>query len=83
MTLHGIDMITAGPKVMVHGVATQEYDSTLVEGMVVNVEATPIAADGSWGSFLSRTYVIGADGVADLTPTPYSLDRIVVAGGGR
>lgn len=83
MTLHGIDMITAGPKVMVHGTAAQDYDSTLVEGMVVNVEATPIAADGSWGSFLSRTYAIGADGVEDLTPTPYPLDEVVVAGGGR
>lgn len=82
MTLHGIDMITAGPKVMVHGVAAQEYDSTLVEGMVVNVEATPIAADGSWGSFLSRTYAIGADGVEDLTPTSYPLDQVVVAGTG-
>lgn len=82
MTLHGIDMITAGPKVMVHGVAAQGYDSTLVEGMVVNVEATPIAADGSWGSFLSRTYAITADGIEDLTPTPYPLDTIVVAGGG-
>ena len=80
MTLHGIDMITAGPKVMVHGVAAEDYDDHLVEGMVVNVEATPISADGAWGSFLSRTYVIGADGVEDLTPTAYPLDKIVVGG---
>lgn len=76
MTLHGIDMITSGPKVMVHGVAATGYDSTLVEGMVVNVEATPIAADGSWGSFLSRTYVMAADGVEDLTPTSYPLEKL-------
>lgn len=78
MTLHGIDMITAGPKVMVDGVAAKEYDDTLVEGMVVNVEATPIHADGVWGSFLSRTYAIGADGVEDLTPTIYPLDQLFV-----
>jgi Xaa-Pro dipeptidase len=77
MTLHGIDLITAGPKVMVHGVAAQEYDSHLIAGMVVNVEATPISADGVWGSFLSRTYAIGTDGIEDLTPTSYPLDELL------
>jgi hypothetical protein len=77
MTLHGIDLITAGPKVMVHGVAAREYDSRLTAGMVVNVEAAPITADGVWGSFLSRTYAIGTDGIEDLTPTPYPLDELV------
>lgn len=77
MTLHGIDLITAGPKVMVHGVAAHEYDSRLIDGMVVNVEAAPITADGVWGSFLSRTYAICEDGVEDLTPTPYPLDELL------
>jgi Xaa-Pro aminopeptidase len=77
MTLHGIDLITAGPKVMVHGVAAQEYDSHLIDGMVVNVEAAPISADGVWGSFLSRTYAIGKDGIEDLTPTSYPLDELL------
>ena len=78
MTLHGIDMITAGPKVMVHGTADQGYDDTLIEGMVVNVEATPIHADGSWGSFLSRTYAITGDGIEDLTPTDYPLEQLLI-----
>jgi Xaa-Pro dipeptidase len=77
MTLHGIDLITAGPKVMVHGVGAQEYDSHLVDGMVVNVEATPITADGVWGSFLSRSYAIASAGVEDLTPTSYPLDELL------
>jgi hypothetical protein len=77
MTLHGIDLITAGPKVMVHGVVAHDYDSHLVDGMVVNVEATPIAADGVWGSFLSRTYAISKDGIEDLTPTAYPLDELL------
>ena len=79
MTLHGIDLITAGPKVMVHGVVAREYDSHLTDGMVVNVEAAPITADGVWGSFLSRTYAIGKDGVEDLTPTSYPLDELLTA----
>jgi Xaa-Pro dipeptidase len=79
MTLHGIDLITAGPKVMVHGVAAHEYDSQLIDGMVVNVEAAPITADGVWGSFLSRTYAINKDGIEDLTPTSYPLDELLTA----
>jgi Xaa-Pro aminopeptidase len=77
MTLHGIDLITAGPKVMVRGVVAHEYDSHLIDGMVVNVEATPITADGVWGSFLSRTYAIAGDGVEDLTPTSYPLGELL------
>jgi Xaa-Pro aminopeptidase len=77
ITLHGIDLITAGPKVMVHGVVAHDYDSHLIDGMVVNVEATPIAADGVWGSFLSRTYAISKDGIEDLTPTAYPLDELL------
>jgi ectoine hydrolase len=78
MVLHGIDLITSGPKVMVHGVAATDYDRTLVPGMVMNVEATPISADGTFGSFLSRTYAITSDGIDELTPHP--IDGIVAAG---
>lgn len=78
MVLHGIDLITAGPKVMTDKVAAQDYDRRLAPGMVVNVEATPISDDGTFGSFLSRTYVIEEDGVACLTP--YPTDELVVAG---
>lgn len=78
MVFHGIDMITAGPKVMVHGVAAKDYETELVPGMVVNVEATPISADGSFGSFLSRSYVITEEGADNLTP--YPTGEISVAG---
>jgi Xaa-Pro dipeptidase len=76
--LHGIDMITAGPKVMVHGVAAKDGERELMPGMVVNVEATPISRDGSFGSFLSRTYAITETGADALTPHP--VDDLVVAG---
>ena len=78
MVLHGIDMITAGPKVMVHGVNAKDYEQELLPGMVVNVEATPISADGSFGSFLSRSYVITETGAENLTP--YPVAELVVAG---
>jgi Xaa-Pro aminopeptidase len=78
MVLHGIDLITAGPKVMVHGVSAKDYEKQLMPGMVVNVEATPISRDGSFGSFLSRTYAITEDGAEALTP--YPTEDIVVGG---
>lgn len=70
MVLHGIDLITAGPKVMVESIAAHDYERKLLPGMVVNVEVTPISRDGVYGSFLSRTYAITDDGNRALTPYP-------------
>jgi hypothetical protein len=47
--------------------------------MTMNVEITPINADGTFGIFLSRTFVIEQTGVRDITP--YPLDGLVVATG--
>jgi Xaa-Pro aminopeptidase len=45
-------------------------------GMVFSIEITPVKADGSFGIFLSRTYVITEQGHVDMTP--YPLDDIIV-----
>ncbi len=76
--VHGIDLITAGPKVMVHDVVARPFDDPLRAGMVLNIEAAPISADGTFGSFVSRTYAVREDGPVDLTP--YPLDEMIRGG---
>lgn len=76
MLLHGIDMITAGPKISVDKVSATAFDGELSPGMVMNVEATPVSADGTYGLFLSRSYAI-TDGEPECL-TPYPLDDFVV-----
>lgn len=78
MVLHGIDMVTAGPKVFAERVAANDYDRVLIPGMVVNIEHTPINLEGTFGTFLSRTYAIEDDGIRSLTE--YPVDDVVVAG---
>ena len=76
MVLHGIDMITAGPKIFVDKVSATAFDGVLSPGMVMNVEATPVSADGAYGLFLSRSYAI-TDGEPECL-TPYPLDDFIV-----
>jgi Xaa-Pro aminopeptidase len=78
MTLHGIDLITSGPKVSVEGVAGAGFDGELAPGMVVNIESTPLSADGVFGQFLSRTYAIEEKGVQCLTP--YPVEELMTVG---
>jgi Xaa-Pro aminopeptidase len=78
MTLHGIDLITAGPKVSIGGVSSAGFDDHLVPGMVVNIESTPISRDGVYGQFLSRTYAIEENGIECLTP--YPIDDLITVG---
>jgi Xaa-Pro dipeptidase len=77
MVLHGIDMVTAGPKVFVERVNAADYDRVLQPRMVVNIEHTPINLEGTFGTFLSRTYAITDDGARCLTP--YPVDDVLVA----
>lgn len=77
MVLHGIDMVTAGPKVFVERVKAGDHDRVLQPGMVVNIEHTPINLEGTFGTFLSRTYAITNDGTRCLTP--YAVDDVLVA----
>lgn len=76
MVLHGIDMLTAGPKVFVDHIAATDFDRVLSEGMVMNIESTPVSADGTHGMFVSRSYAITSGAPECLTP--YPLDDFVV-----
>lgn len=79
LVAHGIDLITAEPRVLMERVSAGAFDGKLVPGMVVNVTITPISPEGTFGLFLSRTYAIGESGVTCLTP--YPEDGLIVAGG--
>lgn len=70
MCMHGIDLITDGPIVTTDGVRASDLDRVLVPGMTVNVEITPIDAEGVYGMFMSRTFVIEESGARDITPFP-------------
>lgn len=72
MLLHGIDMLTAGPKVFIDKVSAKTFEGVLSEGMVMNIESTPVTADGTHGLFVSRSYAI-TDGEPECL-TPYPLD---------
>ena len=76
MVLHGIDMLTAGPKVFVDHIAATNFDRVLSAGMVMNIESTPVSAEGTHGMFVSRSYAI-TDGAPECL-TPYPLDDFVV-----
>jgi Xaa-Pro aminopeptidase len=79
IVMHGIDLITSPPYVHTDKVRSSEIDSVLRTGMTVNVEITPINAEGTFGIFFSRTFAITDDGVDELTPLP--LDGLIVAKG--
>lgn len=76
--MHGIDLITAPPYVHVDRIRSSELDSTLRTGMTVNVEITPINAEGTFGIFFSRTFVITDGGTDELTPLP--VEGLIRAG---
>ncbi len=76
LCFHGIDMVTAGPKVFVDRVSATDEDRVLTPGRVVNIELTPINLEGTLGTFLSRTFVIEEDGIRNLTEFP--VDELIV-----
>ena len=55
----------------------EPFDMNIVPGMTFAIEITPINAEGTFGIFLSRSYVTTEDGHRCLTP--YPLDEIIVA----
>ncbi len=75
---HGLDLITSGPMVTTTGVRSDGFDDVLQPGMTMNIEITPINAEGTFGMFMSRSMVIEEDGPRDITPFP--RDRLAVAG---
>jgi Xaa-Pro dipeptidase len=78
IVMHGHDLITSLPFVMVDEVKGEPYDRVMAPGMAYGIEITPVSADGTFGIFLSRSFAIVEDGVQALTP--YPVDEFIVAG---
>lgn len=69
--LHGIDLVSSEPHIYVDAVDDEE----IRPGQVLMLEPNPIRMDGNLGLFLGQTFIIGTDGVENVTE--HSLDRIV------
>jgi Xaa-Pro dipeptidase len=69
--LHGIDLVSSEPHIYVDAVE----DEVIRPGQVLMLEPNPIRMDGNLGLFLGQTFIIGEDGVENVTDHP--LDRIV------
>jgi Xaa-Pro dipeptidase len=76
--MHGHDLITSLPFIMLDEVKGEPYDLVMQPGMAYGIEITPVSADGTFGIFLSRSFAITESGVRALTP--YPVDEIIVAG---
>jgi len=68
--VHGIDMITALPFVYTDRVNPAPSDGELQPGNIMSIEITPINADGTFGMFMGRTYLITEDGHRQLAIYP-------------
>jgi Xaa-Pro aminopeptidase len=75
--VHGLDLITAPPFIYVDQIKAQPFEQTLVPGMTLAIDITPISADGTFGMFMGRTYAMTETGQRDLTP--YPIEEILVA----
>jgi Xaa-Pro aminopeptidase len=67
---HGLDLITAPPYISLDKIGTTAAGDAFKPGMTFSIEITPVKADGSYGMFQSRTYVLTEDGHIDVTPYP-------------
>jgi Xaa-Pro aminopeptidase len=68
--VHGIDMITALPFIYTDRVNPAPGDEVLQPGNIFSIEITPINADGTFGMFMGRTYLITEDGHRQLAIYP-------------
>jgi Xaa-Pro aminopeptidase len=75
--VHGLDLITALPYILTDDVRGQPGDEVVKPGNTFAIEITPINADGTFGMFLSRTYVMTEDGQENIVH--YPLDELAVA----
>lgn len=78
IVMHGHDLITSLPFIMLDEVKGEPYDMVMQPGMAYGIEITPVSADGTFGIFFSRSFAITESGVQALTP--YPVDEIIVAG---
>jgi Xaa-Pro aminopeptidase len=74
--IHGLDLITALPYIHTDQVRAQPGDEVVKPGNAYAIEITPINADGTFGMFLSRTYVMTEDGQRNIVH--YPMDELAV-----
>ena len=74
--VHGLDLITALPFIYTDQVKSMPGDEVIRPGNTYAIEITPINAEGTFGMFFSRTYVITEDGQKDLTP--FAMNELIV-----
>jgi Xaa-Pro aminopeptidase len=77
--IHGLDLITAPPFIYTDNVKAWAGDEIIRPGNTYAIEITPINADGTFGMFFSRTYVMTEDGQRNIVDFP--MDELSVAGG--
>ncbi|OGO20667.1 MAG: hypothetical protein A2Z14_19060 [Chloroflexi bacterium RBG_16_48_8] len=74
--IHGLDLITAPPNIHTDQVRAQPGDEVIRPGNAYVIEITIINADGTFGMFLSRTYVMVEGGQRNIVH--YPLDELAV-----
>jgi Xaa-Pro dipeptidase len=77
--IHGLDLITAPPFIYTDTVKAIPDDEVIRPRNTYAIEITPINADGTFGMFFSRTYVMTEDGQRNIVDFP--MDELSVAGG--
>ena len=73
LLLHCIDFVTHTPQVLVEGVRADEGDEEIVPRVLAMLEPTVVNAEGTFGMFLGRSYVITEDGHEQVTKFPTEL----------
>ncbi len=73
LLLHCIDFVTHTPQVLVEGVRADDGDEQIVPRVLAMLEPTVINAEGTFGMFLGRSYVITEDGHDQVTKFPTEL----------
>ncbi len=73
LLLHGMDMITANPRVGVDKIVAADFERVLEPGMTLMLEPDPITPDGRLGLFVGRTFVITETGGYSVSQTPVEL----------
>ncbi|OGO20719.1 MAG: hypothetical protein A2Z14_01135 [Chloroflexi bacterium RBG_16_48_8] len=76
--VHGVDLLTASPNIHIDQIKALPGDGLIRPGNVFCIDIAPIQADGSYGLFLTRTFVITEEGQRNLVPFP--VDELAVAG---
>jgi Xaa-Pro aminopeptidase len=76
--VHGVDLLTASPNIHIDRVKASPGDEVIQPGNVFCIDIAPIQADGCYGLFMTRTFVITDEGQRNLVPFPE--DEIAVAG---